>query len=157
MGQARSHFEHWFESAITFYETFETNLAKGVTGPRFLRNAAFQLHQAAENLYHTLLLVFTGHKPKLHDLEKLKRLTGGFGKEILTIFPTVTEEERYRFQLLRRAYTEARYEPGYRIEKEDRDYLGERVCRLQEAVKPLCERRIAQYEEEAREWKEGRG
>jgi hypothetical protein len=88
-------------------------------------------------------------RAKVH-LEKLKRLTGGFGKELLTIFPTVTEEKRCRFQLLRRAYTEARYEPGYRIEKEDLDYLGERIRRLQEAVKPLCARRIEQYEEEAR-------
>jgi hypothetical protein len=68
----------------------------------YYSTAAFLLHQAAENLYH-MLLVFTGYKPELHDLEKLKRLTRGFGKELLTIFPTVTEEERYRFQLLRRA------------------------------------------------------
>jgi HEPN domain-containing protein len=76
-----------------------------------------------EHLYHALLLVFTGYKPKLHDLEKLGRLTGGFGKELLTIFPSTTEEKRNRFQLLKKAYTEARYEPAYRIEKEDLEYL----------------------------------
>ena len=30
--------------------------------------AAFTLHQSAENLYHTLMLVFTGYKAKVHDL-----------------------------------------------------------------------------------------
>ena len=60
-----------------------------------------------------------------------------------------TEEERNRFQLLRRAFTEARYEPGYHIEKEDLNYLADRVHRLQEAVNLLCEQRIAKYEKKA--------
>ena len=109
-GMARSDFEYWFRKGPDFLDGVDFYLKQG--NPNM---AAFLLHQAAENLYHTLLLVFTGYKPKLHDLEKLGHLTGGFGKALLTIFPTATEEERQRFLLLKRAYTEARYERGYRI------------------------------------------
>ena len=52
-------------------------------------------------------------------------------------------------ELLRRAYTEARYERGYRIAKEDLDYLASRVHRLQAVTKTLCAERIAQYKQEA--------
>lgn len=149
LGNAKSDFEHWTEIALTFYETFEINLTKGIERPVFLKNAAFQLHQAAESFYHTLLLVFCGYKPKLHDLEKLGRLTGSFGKELLHIFPTTTEQERNRFLLLKKAYTEARYERSYRIEKEDLDYLSGQVHKLQQAVTLLCNRRIERYEKEA--------
>ena len=111
---------------------------------------------SSENLYHTLLLVFTGYKPKLHDLEKLGHLTGGFGKGLLTVFPSATEAERERFQLLRRAYTEARYERRYRIAKEDLDYLADRVHRLQAVTKARCAERIERYEQEAADFESGR-
>jgi HEPN domain-containing protein len=153
LGQARTCFKDWFKTAEMFMSGYGHYSAWGVEDRDFLRLAAFELHQAAENLYHTLLLVFTGYKPKLHDLEKLKRLTGGFGRELLMVFPSMTEEERNRFQLLKRAYTGACYERGYRVEKEDLDYLADRVRRLQEAVKPLCEQRIAKYEKGAEAWR----
>jgi len=35
--------------------------------------AAFDLHQATEKLYGTILLVFTRYKPSTHDLEKLSQ------------------------------------------------------------------------------------
>jgi uncharacterized protein len=152
LGSAKVEFEKWFKTAEMFMSGYGHYLSRGIEDKDFLRLAAFELHQAAENFYHALLLVFTGYKPKLHDLEKLGRLTGGFGKELLTIFPSATEQERNRFQLLKKAYTEARYEPSYRIEKEDLDYLSGRVRKLQEAVKLLCEQRIAGYEKEARKW-----
>jgi uncharacterized protein len=145
LGQAKANLEYWMTAANEFHIDFENAFRRGSYS-----KAAFELHQAAENLYHTLLLVFTGYKPKRHDLEKLGHLTSGFGKQLLTVFPIATEEERRRFQLLKRAYTEARYEPRYRITKEDLDYLADRVSHLREAVKHLCEQRIAKYEEEAR-------
>jgi uncharacterized protein len=148
-GQAKANLEYWFQKSKEFFLQF-----KAAYNRKSLSIAAFELHQATENLYHSLLLVFTGYKPKLHDLEKLGHLTNGFGKELLTVFPTATEEERKRFQLLKRAYTEARYEPRYRITKEELDYLAERVRLLQDVVKLLCERRIAKYEEEAAAFKE---
>ena len=149
LGQAKGHFEHWFAKADEFLFGFNAYIAG-----KYWNTAAFMLHQTAENLYHTLLLVFTGYKPKLHDLEKLGHLTSSFGKELLTIFPTATEKERQRFRLLKKAYTEARYEPRYRIAEEDLDYLAGRVRLLQEAVKHLCEGRIAKYEEDVRAFKE---
>lgn len=89
----------------------------------------------------------------LHDLEKLGHLTNSFGKELLAVFPSATDAERRRFQLLKKAHTEARYEPGYRIAKEDLEYPADRDRLLQEVVNLLCERRIAKYEEEARAYR----
>jgi len=40
---------------------------------------------------------------------------------------------------------EARYNPGYRITKEQLEYLAERVRRLQDLTKRLCEARIESY------------
>ena len=151
LGQAKADFEYWTKKAEEFFFGFQVYM-----GAAYWSTAAFTLHQATENLYHTLLLVFTGYKPKLHDLTKLGRRTGSFGKELLTVFPMATQEERHRFQLLKRAYTEARYEPRYRIAKEDLDYLADRVRRFQKIVKRLCEQRIAKYEEEARAFRDER-
>jgi uncharacterized protein len=148
LGQARSDFEHWLKKAHVFFADYDHNRSKQDLGQEYLNQAAFMLHQATENLYHTLLLVFTGYKPKLHDLEKLGRLTSGFSPELRTVFPIETELEKHRFQLLKRAYVEARYERGYRISKEDLDYLAERVRRLQETVSTLSVHRIELYEEE---------
>jgi uncharacterized protein len=151
LGRAKVNFEYWYKTAKSFFRQY----LHAIDDSDY-NIAAFDLHQAVENLYHALLLVFTGYKPKLHDLEKLGRLTGGFGKELLIIFPSTTEEERNRFRLLKKAYIEARYEPAYRIEKEDLEYLSDRVRKLQEAVKLLCEQRIAGYEKEAQKWGKGR-
>src|SRR3546814_7518612 len=50
---AREYYEEWFPSAGAFYKMFELALAEG-TSQIFLKNAAFQLHQTTERLYHTL-------------------------------------------------------------------------------------------------------
>jgi uncharacterized protein len=144
LGEAKANFEAWMETARQAYAGFEDAMTR-------VHNqwAAFMLHQAAESLYHTLLLVFNGYKPKIHDLEKLGKLTSSFGKELLTVFPAATEEERQRFQLLRRAYTEARYDRAYRISKEELSYLAERVQRFREITEVLCTSRIARYQAEA--------
>ena len=63
--------------------------------------------------------------------------------------PNTTEQEKHRFELLRRAYTEARYERGYDIEKEELEYLSKRVSKLREVTEALCRKRIERYEKEA--------
>jgi predicted nucleotidyltransferase len=72
------------------------------------------------------------------------------------VYEYASEEARQRFLLLKRAYTEARYERGYRIAKEDLDDLSDRVRRLQEATKTLCAERIAQYAQDALAYEKSR-
>jgi predicted nucleotidyltransferase/HEPN domain-containing protein len=139
-GNARAHFEQWFTSAKEFYLGFEFYLKK-----RMLKRAAFLLHQATEALFDAILLVFTNYRPRLHDLEKLSHMVAGCDPAFLTVFPRATDEQKECFDLLKRAYVEARYNPGYKITKEQLEYLAQRVQKLQDLTKKICEARIESY------------
>ncbi len=139
-GLAKAHFEEWFTSAKGFYGMYEHALRK-----REYKIAAFQLHQVTERFYCAILLVFTNYRPKLHDLEKLSHMVAGCDPTLLTIFPQATQEQKECFDLLRRAYVEARYNPRYRITKSQLEYLAERVKKLQRLTKRICQARIESY------------
>ncbi len=136
-GMAKAHFKEWYTSAEEFYFGFGVYLEK-----RMLKRAAFLLHQATEALFGAILLVFTNYRPRLHDLEKLNHMVAGCDPGFLTVFPLATEEQRECFDLLKRAYVEARYNPGYKITKEQLEYLAQRVQKLQDLTKKICEARI---------------
>jgi predicted nucleotidyltransferase/HEPN domain-containing protein len=139
-GQAKTNFEFWSQRASEAYDHFAYALKK-----RQYLEAAFQLHQATERLYGAILLVFTGYRPKTHDLEKLSHMVAGYDPALLTVFPQATEEQKKCFDLLRRAYVEARYNPRYRITKKQLEYLAERVKKLQRLTKRICQARIESY------------
>jgi predicted nucleotidyltransferase/HEPN domain-containing protein len=139
-GLARGNFNEWFTSAKNAYRQYEHALHD-----RSYKWAAFDLHQATECLYGAILLVFTNYKPKMHDLEKLSHMVAGYDPVLLTVFPQATEEQKKCFDLLRRAYVEARYNPRYRITKKQLEYLAERVKRLQRLTKKICQARIESY------------
>jgi HEPN domain-containing protein/predicted nucleotidyltransferase len=139
-GLARAHFKQWFSSAEEFYVHFEFAFRR-----RTYKIAAFQLHQAVERFYAAILLVFTNYRPKIHDLETLSHMVGGCDPAFLTVFPRATDEQRECFDLLKRAYIEARYSSAYQITKAQLEYLGERVKELQELTKKICEARIESY------------
>lgn len=58
------------------------------------------------------------------------------------VFPQDSRLKRSRFQLLKRAYIEARYSEHYEINAEQLDWLIERVEVLQGLVKTLCREKI---------------
>jgi predicted nucleotidyltransferase/HEPN domain-containing protein len=139
-GNARAHFKQWYTSAKVFYLGFEFYLKK-----RELKHAAFELHQATERFYDAVLLVFTNYRPRLHDLEKLSHMAAGHDPAFMTVFPQATAEQKECFELLRRAYVEARYNPGYQITKAQLEYLAGRVRKLQRLTKKICEAKIESY------------
>ena len=98
-----------------------------------------------ERFFDATLLVFTNYRPRLHDLETLSHMVAGCDPAFLTVFPKATEEEKECFELLRRAYVEARYNPGYKITKEQLEYLAQRVQKLQDLTQKICEARIESY------------
>ena len=110
--------------------------------------ASFQLHQMAERLYHAVLLVFTLDKKKEHDLEKLRDQTKGHARSLLAAFPLNTDEEKRLFELLRRAYVEARYNSKFVVTREDLDALIPCVLRLKEIVAKVCTEKIASIVED---------
>jgi HEPN domain-containing protein/predicted nucleotidyltransferase len=139
-GNAKASFEQWFPSAKDFFWQFRLAFEH-----RKYKLAAFDLHQAVERFYTTLLLVFTNYKPRTHDIEKLGHMVAGFDPALLTVFPQATDEQKKRFDLLKRAYVEARYNPGYKITKAQLEYLAERVRKLQRLAKRVCQARIEAY------------
>ncbi|MEN8264230.1 MAG: HEPN domain-containing protein [Nitrospirota bacterium] len=100
--------------------------------------AVFHLHQATERFYSALLLVLTDYKPKTHDIKKLGKLVAAQEPKLLEVFPKGTEEERNRFELLRKAYVDALYDDDYKISRKELQWLGARVKKLQKLTDDIC-------------------
>jgi len=135
--KAKEYFDYWFVSADHFFEDYESNLAK-----ERLQKAAFELHQAAERYLVTTLLVFTCYKPKTHDLTLLYHDVCRHGKEFRDIFPKNNNEENRLFNLLQKAYSDARYRIDYRISSEDLIKLAERINQLKRLTEKYCRKKI---------------
>lgn len=139
--EAELHFKKWFSSAKDFFRYYEVGLEEN----RYY-TAAFNLHQATERLFTTILLVFTGYKPKLHDLEKLNKMVINQERSFLTVFPQATEEEKQNFLLLKRAYIDSRYDmDNFDITREQLEWLAERVNKLKELTQRKCQEKIGSF------------
>ncbi|MCK6463072.1 MAG: HEPN domain-containing protein [Candidatus Pacebacteria bacterium] len=141
---AQEYFEQWFESAEGFFDMYQYALNKNQ-----LKISAFQLHQAVERFYSTILLVFTQYRPKIHDIEKLGHQAAGHEPKLLNVFPRGTAEEERLFELLRKAYVDARYKRNYTITREELEWLAERVEMLQELTEKVCKRKIESFTKNA--------
>jgi HEPN domain-containing protein/predicted nucleotidyltransferase len=141
--KALDDYKKWFKYAIMFFENFRSNRQSAQNDADYLNISAFNLHQATEHAYTALILCFTGYKPKLHDLEKLGKQAVSLNPEFLVVFPNKTAEEKRLFDLLKRAYVEARYERNYKITAEELDWLGERVKKLHTLTERICSEKLA--------------
>ena len=65
--------------------------------------------------------------------------------DFATVFTRNTGEEDRMFQLLKKAYIDARYEKSYKIEKEELEYLGGRVALLRDLTERICRERIESF------------
>lgn len=136
--EAKAYFEEWYPSAEYAATLAGYSFTDGQ--PKY---AAFMLHQATERYYHCFLLVMTLYSPKSHKLNFLRSQAEQLDSPLTAVWPRSTKFEQRCFELLRRAYVEARYSPHYTITAEELAWLGERITHLQAAVKQSCEERIA--------------
>ena len=141
--EAQGYFEEWFPSAEKFRLAAEFLQTKD--GPK---EAAFQYHQAVERLYHCVLLVLTLYSPKSHKLNFLRSQAEQLDARLTEAWPRGTKFEQRCFELLRRAYVDARYSPHYKISAEELAWIGERVGALQGLVKTACEERLLRLRSE---------
>ncbi|AJQ94881.1 HEPN domain-containing protein [Gynuella sunshinyii] len=135
--EAQRHFDHWRDLIKEKLKVYDLVSNEGLNN-----EAAFSLHQATERLYAMILLVFTHYKPKIHDLEKLRTLTGSIEPEFLSAFPKSTPFECACFELLCQAYVDSRYDPGYSITVEQLEWLAERIKHLQTLAEKHCAAKI---------------
>lgn len=136
--QAEEDFEHWFASAGDF-------LAQSQHALEMKRNniAAFELHQATERYLAAFLLTHTSYKPRIHNLEKLANQAAGHHPAMRDVLPRAAGEDRRLFELLKKAYVEARYSKKYKITAEELTALGERVRELGDVVEKACKEKLA--------------
>jgi uncharacterized protein len=130
---AQRDFERWGQQARAFFRSAEFNLDISEW-----KIATFLLHQAAEQAYQAILLVFTGYKPTTHNLDKLRRYTNRFSVELAMIFPRDNPEEDDVFRLLSSGYVDARYKEEFMITEEEVRLLLERVRRLLNIAERVC-------------------
>ncbi|NBV06910.1 MAG: HEPN domain-containing protein [Proteobacteria bacterium] len=137
---AQDHFDHWFQRSKNFYAMYRL-MFEDKQWP----DAAFDLHQAAESAYKAVLLVFSNYTPKEHFLEFLGARAEQYCWLMQNIFAKIDKEDEERFKLLEYAYIGGRYDPHYRICKEDLEILEVQVLKLMELTKQACEEKISLF------------
>jgi predicted nucleotidyltransferase/HEPN domain-containing protein len=136
---AKEYFEHWLPSAEQFIAHGADAAERG-----WLSKAAFELHQATERLYICFLLVRTLYFPRSHNIKFLRSLAEDIEPRLIDSWPRATKLDRRRFELLKRAYVEARYSASYAIGPADLEALTSSVRRLRDIVEEVSRERLDQ-------------
>ena len=139
LAEAQKYFSKWYRSAAQFQRI--ANFSRNDGGPN---EAAFALHQAAERFYHCFLLVLTLYSPKTHRLNRLREFAEEQDRRLNVVWPRSSKFERQAFDLVRRAYVEARYSDFYSITNEQLVWLDQRIDVLKALVGEVAEERLAQ-------------
>lgn len=136
---AQRDFDKYFKTG----KSFLTHSILGKDTIHDLNVSVFQLHQSTEGFYNTMILVYTGYKPKTHNLSKLLKMSREFSPELSTVFPNNSKNEIHLFTLLKKAYVDARYNDKYVITEDELTALIEKVKKLQEITEKVCKSKIA--------------
>jgi HEPN domain-containing protein len=143
MDAKRGEIDLWLENA-------ETMLSKPAELLR-RRNAAFQIHQAVEAAYACFLLVHTFYFPRSHNIKFLRALAEDVDTRLIQAWPREQRADRRRFELLKRAYVEARYSDQYDASSDDLEWLLVRARMLRDLVADRCHARIGQLKAKAQQ------
>ena len=145
---AQRYFDSWSHSVDVWIEKARISVAKA-GDLEWAKSAAFDLHQAAERVYACYLLVHTFYFPRSHNLKFLRSLAEDKEPRLIEAWARGSKIDRRRFELLKRAYVEARYSPSYAITADDLDALVASVERLRGIVDGLCQSRLNALREAA--------
>ena len=137
LDMAQEYFEEWLPSAEG-----RMKLARFALNDGMNKHAAFEFHQAAESLYHCVLLVCTFYTPHVHNLGFLRTQAERLDARLPYVWPRETKRDRARFEKLKEAYVKARYSKHYRITREELEWLGEQVEELGRVVHEVCSERL---------------
>ena len=104
---------------------------------RELKDSSILLHQATERAYICFLLVRTLYFPRSHNIKFLRSLAEDKEPRLIEAWPRATKLDRRRFELLKRAYVEARYSANYEISEDDLEALTTYVRGLRDLVEHI--------------------
>jgi len=145
--QALEMSERYFDSKqkdiAAWIEDAQRWLARADEGQHARKRAAFHLHQAAETAYACFLLVHAFYFPRSHNIKFLRSQAESMDRRLVDVWPREQKLERRRFELLKRAYVEARYSDQYDLSPEDLAWLTDQVKCLRNLVDKVCRERIA--------------
>jgi predicted nucleotidyltransferase/HEPN domain-containing protein len=141
---AEEYLEEWFPAANKRFDGAKFHIQQ-----RNLKDAAFDLHQTVERLYHCVLLVCTFYTPHVHNLGFLRTQAERIDRRLVHVWPQDSRRDRAMFEKLKAAYVKARYSRHYRISEEELTWLVERVEELGQVVHAVCSERIEMLEEQA--------
>ena len=144
LATAKGYFEEWFPSAAGTLDT-----ARYVQSQGRNKEAAFNLHQTTERLYHCVLLVCTFYTPHVHNLAFLRSQAELIDRRLIDVWPRDNRRERAMFDKLKEAYVKARYSAHYKITTDELAWLGERIEELGQVVMTICNERIEALEKSA--------
>ena len=130
---AKGYCDHWLESAAISLKG-----ARFYHGEGHLNEAAFNLHQATERAYTAFLLTRTLYVPKDHNIKHLRSHAEGLEPRLRATWPRGRKPYKRYFELLKRAYVEARYSPHYEITREELTWLEGCIVHLLELVDEAC-------------------
>lgn len=142
---AKEHFEARFAGAKVFAKGAQFYLSEGDYS-----HSAFELHQAIEHTYATLLLVLTNYSPPSHKLTFLRALAEDQDRRLFEAWPREQQRHRAWFNTLNEAYVKARYSRHYLISEEALVWLGERTAELHKCAEQVCLENLERMREAAR-------
>lgn len=137
-----------YEMASTYFQDWLAKVDSGIKLAAFalqegeLKDAAFLLHQATERAYICFLLVRTLYFPRSHNIKFLRSLAEDSEPRLIEAWPRATRIDRRRFELLKRAYVEARYSASYEIGNDDLDALSRSVRALRDIIETVSRERL---------------
>jgi uncharacterized protein len=139
---AQEYFSEYSISSANWLETAAETRAKIIRGETWAKKTAFNLHQTVETAYACFLLVRTLYLPKSHNIKFLRSLSEGLDKRLIPAWPREAKKDTSRFELLKRAYVEARYSEHYKISAEQLDVLMKCAEELRRLVEEVCQEKL---------------
>ncbi len=143
---ASEFYKYWNQSAAQTLHLARESMKQG---PAWVRTSAFQLHQVTEAIYRMVLLTVTLYAPATHHLGKLRQKCEAIDPRMAEAWGPDQKPYRRYFELLRRAYVEARYSPVYETTPEILKWQAERIGRLLEIADASCRERLEKLKHEA--------
>lgn len=141
---AKRYYEARIKDLDLWIEDARRHVAMRGEGQHVRKRAAFLLHQATETAYACFLLTHTFYFPRSHNIKFLRSLAEDTDKRLIAAWPREQRADRRRFELLKRAYVEARYSDQYDVDAGDLALQLEAVVQLRVIVVAASQERIAE-------------
>ncbi|MDC7812976.1 HEPN domain-containing protein [Sphingomonas koreensis] len=134
---AQAYFEEWLKKIDSGIKLAKFAIDEGEN-----KDAAFLLHQATERAYICFLLVRTLYFPRSHNIKFLRSLAEDNEPRLIEAWPRERRIDRRRFQLLKRAYVEARYSTAYDVNVDELNAILGCVRALRDIVERVSRDRL---------------